>query len=111
MLKAHRETDGIFAVDDAGALGAYDAATARFRADLIIIGCDASPETLQLIQAEGPLKASVIQQPRQMGARLIELAVRHFADEPVAPRVLIPVRLVNTDSLRPAGRPASGRSR
>jgi hypothetical protein len=37
--------------------------------------------------------------------------VRHFDDEPVAPRVLVPPRLVNVDSLRPAGRPAAGRSR
>ena len=111
MLKAHREIDAIFSVDDAGALGAYDAAMARYRADLFIVGCDASPETLQLIQTEGPLKASLVQQPRQMGERLIQLAARHFADEPVAPRVLVPVRLVNIDSLRPAGKPTAGRSR
>jgi ribose transport system substrate-binding protein len=103
LLRARRETDAIFGVDDAAALGAYDAAMARFRADLFIVGCDASPETLQLIQAEGPLKASVLQQPRRIGERLIQLMVRHFDDEPVAPRVLVPARLVNVDSLRPAG--------
>jgi ribose transport system substrate-binding protein len=111
MLRARRETDGIFAVDDAAALGAYDAAMNRFRADLLIVGCDASPQTVALIQSEGPLKASVVQQPRRMGEQLIQLMVRHFDDEPVAPRVLVPVRLVNVDSLRPAGRPAAGRPR
>jgi ribose transport system substrate-binding protein len=102
LLRARRETDAIFAVDDAAALGAHDAAVARFRADLFIVGCDASPATVQLIQAEGPLKASVLQQPRRMGEQLIQLMVRHFDDEPVAPRVLVPARLVNVDSLRPA---------
>ncbi len=111
LLRARRETDAIFAVDDAAALGAYDAAMARYRADLFIVGCDASPATVQLIQGEGPLKASVLQQPRRIGEQLIQLMVRHFDDEPVAPRVLVPVRLVNVDSLRPAGRPAGGRSR
>jgi ribose transport system substrate-binding protein len=111
MLRARRETDGIFAVDDAATLGAYDAAMNRFRADLLTVGCDASPQTLQLIQSEGPLKASVVQQPRRMGEQLIQLMVRHFDDEPVAPRVLVPVRLVNVDSLRPAGRPPAGRPR
>jgi ribose transport system substrate-binding protein len=111
LLRARRETDAIFVVDDAAALGAYDAATARFRADLFIVGCDASPQTLQLIQGEGPLKASVLEQPRRMGEQLIQLMVRHFDDEPVAPRVLVPPRLVNIDSLRPGGRPAAGRSR
>jgi ribose transport system substrate-binding protein len=111
MLRARREADGIFAVDDQSALAAYDAAIARYRADLIIVGSDASPETVQLIRSEGPLKASLVQQPRLMGERLIELAVRHFDDEPVAPRVLIPVRLVNVDSLRTAGRPGTQRSR
>jgi ribose transport system substrate-binding protein len=111
MLRARRETDGIFSVDDAGALGAYDAAIKRLRADLVIVGCDASPETVQLIQGEGPLKASLVQQPRRIGEQLIQLAVRHFDDEPVAPRVLVPVRLVNVDSLRAVGRPAAGRSR
>jgi ribose transport system substrate-binding protein len=111
MLRARRDTDAIFAVDDAAALGAYDAAMARFRADLFIVGCDASPATLQLIQSEGPLKASVLQQPRRMGEQLVQLMVRHFDDEPVAPRVLVPARLVNVDSLRPASRPAAGRSR
>ena len=111
LLRARRETDAIFAVDDAAALGAYDAAMARFRADLFIVGCDASPETIQRIQTEGPLKASVLQQPRRIGEQVIQLVVRHFDDEPVAPRVLVPARLVNIDSLRLAGRPAAGRSR
>jgi ribose transport system substrate-binding protein len=111
MLRARRETDAIFAVDDAGALGAYDAAIRRFRADLFIVGCDPSPETLQLIQSEGPLKAGLVQQPRRMGEQLIQLAARHFDDEPVAPRVLVPVRLVNVDSLRPARQQAPARPR
>jgi ribose transport system substrate-binding protein len=102
LLRARRETDAIFAVDDAAALGAYDAAIERRRADLFIVGCDASPATVRLIQSEGPLKASVLQQPRRIGQQLIQLMVRHFDDEPVAPRVLVPVRLVNVDSLRPA---------
>jgi ribose transport system substrate-binding protein len=106
LLRARRETDAIFAVDDAAALGAYDAALARFRADLLIVGCDASPQTVQLIQSDGPLKASVLQQPRRIGEQVIQLMVRHFDDEPVAPRVLVPIRLVNVDSLRPAERPA-----
>ena len=105
LLRARRETDAIFSVDDAGVLGAHDAAIARFRTDLFLVGCDASAETLKLIQDEGPLKASVLQQPRRIGERLIELMVRHFDDEPVAPGVLVPVRLVNVDSLRAAQRP------
>ena len=109
MLRARRETDAIFAVDDASALGAYDAAMARYRADLFIVGVDPSAETLQLIQSEGPLKASLVQQPRRIGEQLIQLVVRHFDDEPVAPRVLVPVRLVNVDSLRGARQPAPAR--
>ena len=109
MLRARRETDGIFAVDDASALGAYDAAMARYRADLLIVGGDPSAETLQLIQAEGSFKAAIVQQPRRMGEQLIQLAVRHFDDEPVAPRVLVPVRLVNVDSLRGARQSAPAR--
>ena len=103
VLRARRETDAVFAVEDRSALGAYDAAMARYRADLIIVGADPSGETLQLVQGEGPLKASLVQQPRRMGEQLIQLAVRHFDDEPVAPRVLVPTRLVNVDSLRAAG--------
>jgi ribose transport system substrate-binding protein len=109
MLRARRETDGIFAVDDASALGAYDAAMARFRADLLIVGTDPSSDALQFIHNEGPFKATLVQQPRRMGEQLIELAVRHFDDEPVAPRVLVPVRLVNVDSLRAARQPAPAR--
>jgi len=111
MLRAHRETDAVFSVDDAGAQGAYDAAMARYRADLVIVGADGSPETVQLIQGEGPLKATIVQIPRRMADQVIQLAVRHFDDEPVAPRVLVPVRLVNIDSLRPPGRQAAQRAR
>ena len=57
------------------------------------------------------MKASVLEQPRRMGEQLIQLMVRHFDDEPVAPRVLVPPRLVNIDSLRAAARPAAGKSR
>jgi len=104
MLRARRETDAIFSVDDPGALGAYDAAMARFRADLLIVGADGSQETIRLIQGEGPIKATLVQLPRRMGERLIQLMVRHFDDEPVAPRVLVPVRLLNIDSVRPPSR-------
>ncbi len=111
LLRARRDTDAIFAVEDGGALGAYDAAIKRFRADLFIVGCDPSAETLQLIQSDGPLKAAVLQQPRRIGEQLIGLAVRHFDDEPVAPRVLVPVRLVNVDTLRAARQQAPARPR
>jgi ribose transport system substrate-binding protein len=109
-LRVHRGVRivDIFAVDDAGALGAYDAAMKRFRADLFVVGNDPSGETVELIRSEGPLKAALVQQPRRMGERLIQLLVRHFDDEPVAPRVLVPVRLVNVDSLRPAGQQPAG---
>jgi len=111
MLRARRETDAIFTVDDAGAQGAYDAALTRYRADLLIVGADGSPETVQLIQTEGPLKATIVQMPRRIGDQVIQLATRHFDDEPVAPRVLVPVRLVNIDSLRPPGRQGAQRAR
>jgi ribose transport system substrate-binding protein len=111
MLRARRETDAIFAVDEAGGLGAYDGAISRYRADLLIVGADGTSETTEIIRAEGPLKATLVQRPRRMGEQLIQLIVRHFDDEPVAPRVLIPVRLVNIDSLRPEGRQGTQRPR
>ena len=103
VLRARRETDGIFAVDNGGALGAYDAAMARYRADLIIVGVDAAQETIQLIQGEGTLKARIVQQPRRMGQQLIQLAVRHFDEDPVAPRLLAPTRLATLDSFHAGG--------
>lgn len=109
MLRARRETDAIFAVDDGSALGAHDAAMARYRADLFIVGVDPSAETLQLIRSQGAFKATFVQQPRRMGEQLIQLAVRQFDDEPVAPRVLVPVRLVNVDSLQASQQPAPAR--
>jgi ribose transport system substrate-binding protein len=111
MLRARREIDAIFSVDEAGALGAHDAALTRYRADLLIVGADGSSETVQLVTNEGPLKATIVQRPRRMGEQMIQLIVRHFDDEPVAPRVLVPVRLVNVDSVRPAGRQGAQRRR
>ena len=65
MLQAHRDITGVFGINDDSALGALGVVTAAGRKDIVIVGFDATDEAQAAIKAGGPLKAAVVQYPRQ----------------------------------------------
>lgn len=87
ILQDEPEIDAVFAHNDAMALGAMEAAQAVHRNDeIVFIGFDAISEAIDAIEA-GDLRATVAQQPKEMGRLAVELAVdyvrRGIEPEPV----------------------------
>ncbi len=98
MLQAHRDLRAVFGINDDSALGALAVLEAAGRKDIIIVGYDATEEAQKAIRTGGPLKADVIQYPKQIGRTVMQLVARHLAGEPVQ-SVAVNVGIVNAESL------------
>jgi ribose transport system substrate-binding protein len=99
LLQNYRDIKGIFAASAELGLGTMVAAQSRNRSDVIIAAQEVTPEVVTAIRADSPIKGTLAERPRDIGRRAVEWITAHFADQPVPPLVLVPVRLVNADSL------------
>jgi len=99
LLQAHRDLRGVFGINDDSALGATSVLEAAGRKDIVVVGYDATDEAQTAIRSGGPLKADVIQYPRRIGEKAIDLIARHLAGERVEPVVAIEVGIVTAQSL------------
>jgi ribose transport system substrate-binding protein len=100
MLQGNPNLKAIFGINDDSALGALSAVEGSGRKDLVIVGYDATPEAVKAIQRGSALKADVAQQPRDLGARTIEVITKHFAGTPVEKSISVPVKVVDASSLK-----------
>ncbi|HEX8634232.1 MAG TPA: substrate-binding domain-containing protein [Pyrinomonadaceae bacterium] len=103
MLQGNSGLKAIFGINDDSALGALSAAEARGRADLVIVGYDATPEAVEAIRRGSQLKADVAQQPRDLGAKTIEVIRTHFAGGQSPASISVPVKIVDAESLKASG--------
>lgn len=99
MLQANRDLKAVFGINDDSALGAVSVLDAAGRTDIVVVGYDATEEAKKAIRSGGPLKADVIQYPKQIGKTVMQLVARHLAGEPVQ-SVAVPVGIVTADSLK-----------
>jgi ribose transport system substrate-binding protein len=95
MIQGNPDIKAIFCINDETALGTLSAVESRGKKDVIIVGYDAAPEAVAKIKAGTALKASVAQQPRDIGAKTIEAIVRHFKGEKVDAKTDVPVKIVD----------------
>jgi ribose transport system substrate-binding protein len=100
MLQGNPGIKGIFGINDDSALGALSAAEARGRKDIVIVGYDATPEAVQAIERGSALKADVVQQPRDLGAKTIEAISTHFKGGQVEKSIAVPVSIVDATTLK-----------
>jgi ribose transport system substrate-binding protein len=102
-LTTHPDLAGVFGINDNSALGALRAVEAAGKTGIVIIGYDATPEAQAAIKRGSALKASVIQYPRRIGAKVIESAYAsiHAADLPAIQPV--DVGLVDATTLGGSG--------
>ncbi len=103
MLQGNPGIKGIFGINDDSALGALSAAEARGRNDMVIVGYDAIPEAVKAIQRGSALKADVAQQPRDLGAKTIEVITTHFSGGEAPKSIAVPVKLVDANALKQSG--------
>ena len=93
VLQAHPDLAGIFAINDACALGARAALEKAGKADRVkIVGFDGQPEGKQAIK-EGKIFADPIQYPDQIAIKTVQAIVQHFEGEEVPREILIPTSL------------------
>jgi len=100
MLQAHRDLKGVFGINDDSALGAAAVLKSAKRTDIAVVGYDASPEAQAAILEGGPLKADVVQYPKDIGHKAIEMIARHLAGESVPPLVSVNVGIVDAAALK-----------
>jgi len=74
LLQAHKNIDGVFAINDETALGALRAIEMAEQGDkIVIVGYDATPEAREQIKKGGPLKADIVQYPRKMATKAMKI--------------------------------------
>ena len=83
ILQAHPEVNFLFAVNDNMAIGAIRAIKEANRNDITVLGYDAIPAALDLVE-KGDMKATLAQLPADMGAKGIDTALELIKGKKVA---------------------------
>jgi diguanylate cyclase (GGDEF)-like protein len=106
ILRRHGDLDAIFAVSDAMALGAVEAAKAEGRLGRIfIVGLDGTRDALQSIK-DGGLTATLNTNPREMGRILLRTIVRGLIkEEKIARQIYSPINIVALENVDQALNP------
>ncbi len=102
MLQAHRDLNGVFAINDDTALGALSVLEAAGRNDVVIVGFDATAEAQEAIRKGGPLKADIMQFPSKLGTTAIDIISKHLAGEQVPASAPVDVSVVTAETLAAA---------
>jgi ribose transport system substrate-binding protein len=98
LLQGHPGIKGIFAENDEMALGAIKALGARAGKDVMVVGFDGTPDGLKAIQ-DGTLAATVAQQPKLLGSKAVEQAVRAAKGESVQQVVDVEVKVITAKNV------------
>jgi ribose transport system substrate-binding protein len=97
-LVEHPEINVVVSINDAGALGAYQALQNANRNDAIIVGIDADPQAVQLIQQQTMYRGTVDTAPAVTGQMTVNAAVRLLAGSDFPHNIAVPVHLVNREN-------------
>ena len=99
LLTANPDAHGFFTQHDEATLGAWTAIEdSGKQEDVILVGFDGSPESVELIR-EGKLRGASMQQPVLMGRTSLEVALKHLRGEEVEKETEVPTILVTPDNL------------
>jgi ABC-type sugar transport system substrate-binding protein len=99
LLTANPDARGFFTQHDEATLGTWTAIEDSGKEnDIILVGFDGSPESVELIRA-GKLKAASMQQPVLMGRMAMDVTLKHLRGEEVEKETEVPTILVTTENL------------
>ena len=99
MLSAHPgEIDIVLCHNDDTAIGAMNACKNAGVSDVIIVGFDGNASAVDLILAGDLIKATVAQQPYEMGYQAVEAAVEVLNGGTVEPVINAPVEVVTAEN-------------
>ena len=100
VLQANPKLTGIFGINDDSALGALDAVNQFNRKGVFIIGYDATPPAVDAILKNSPLKADVVQYPKKIGIKTIDVIRENFNNITVPENVPVEVGIVDKEALQ-----------
>ena len=100
VLQANPKLTGIFGINDDSALGALDAVNQFNRKGVSIIGYDATPPAVDAILKDTPLKADVVQYPKKIGIKTIDVIRENFNNITVPENVPVEVGIVDKEALQ-----------
>ncbi|MBM3499014.1 MAG: substrate-binding domain-containing protein [Armatimonadetes bacterium] len=93
ILTAHKDLNGIFAINDPSALGACAAIEkAGLTGKVVVVGFDGQLEGKRAI-LDGKIFADPIQFPDQIGRQTVQTILKYLGGEQVEPEILIPTQL------------------
>ncbi|MET9632235.1 substrate-binding domain-containing protein [Lentzea sp. NPDC006480] len=98
LLQGHPGIKGIFAENDEMALGAIKALGARAGKDVMVVGFDGTPDGLKAIQ-DGTMVATIAQQPKLLGSKSVEQAVKAAKGEAVQQVVDVEVKVITKQNV------------
>lgn len=99
MMTANRNLKGIFAANEAAAIGAAKALEiANKSGEIMLVAFDASPEEIAALE-RGTIQALIVQDPFKMGYEGVRKAVDHIEGRPVEKRIDTGVVVVTKDNL------------
>ena len=93
ILQSTKDIKAVFAQNDEMALGAIEALEAAGVKDVIVVGFDGNDDGLKAVN-EGRLKATIAQQPAEMGRIALQAAYDYFAGEKLAEKIDSPLQLI-----------------
>jgi ribose transport system substrate-binding protein len=96
ILQAHPKVKVIVAINDAGALGAFEAvrASGKNKADFYVGGLDATAEALAKMKENGAYRGTVDIDPKGTGALCVDIAVKILKSGPLSKKIFIPMKPV-----------------
>ena len=99
MMTANPNLKGIFAANEAAAIGAVQALETAGKAGMIkLVAFDASPEQVAALK-RGSMQALIVQDPFRMGYDGVKAAIDHIEGRPVEKRIDTGVTVVTLDNL------------
>jgi ABC-type sugar transport system substrate-binding protein len=97
LMTAYQNLGAIFCHTDEPTLGVVKAVKSAGK-DVLVVGFDATPETIDAVR-DGSLLAVAVQQPAYMGAKAVDAAVAIFEGKDVSEQVDVPTLLVTKDNV------------
>lgn len=102
ILQAHPNVKVILAINDAGALGAYETVKAMGKAkdDFYVGGLDATPEAIAKMKEGGVYRGTVDIDPKGTGALCVDTALKILKEGPLKDKVIIPMYPVTQEDVK-----------
>lgn len=99
IIEANKDLNAIFGSNAENALGAYGATQAVNRKDIYVVAVDSDNEVMKAIADNTNLKATIAQNPYEMGYQALTTAVKHLKGEKVE-NIAIDAELVTSENVQ-----------